>query len=303
MDGRNPYQTNQAWMAGQLCPGEPNVIEGIRRVVVKRGLAGDACFRVPEFRGGARGLSLPLTIVCDTSSSLGPYEQALCGGFRRILEELYRGERQLRAVDLSVLCFDSTVRLLRDFGEEPAAAPPAVAANRTRGGSCLFTALFVAWYRGELRKRQLQEYQRQDGAFRYFQPTILLISDYGGNDPVRLAAAGQAGGDLRWSGRLDGLVLALLEAKVNQNRLGLLSAPFGRFDTEQNGGNRQNLCGGGMYEIRTEGIGESLQELIQSLHDTLSNLGAGELAEAGQEEGALSPELLVESMQGKKARA
>jgi Ca-activated chloride channel homolog len=118
-----------------------------------------------------RGLPLAVTLLLDTSASMGTVLSEVQQVARRFVSNLEPGDIA------SVVVFDRSVRVLQDFTDDRQALAAAIALAKRGNTTSLFTAVYVAL-------KEFDKARRWDGMPR--RRTLILLSD--GEDSASLIA-------------------------------------------------------------------------------------------------------------------
>lgn len=170
----------------------------------------------------------PVALVLDVSQSMrGTPIQALNNGIDRLLDELKNDKLARLRVDLSVIAFSTTAKLLRDFAtiDESDDFPELVAQGRTAMGAGIVSALNAL----EARKAALKQH-----AIQYYRPWMIMISDGGPTDaiaePRRLLKASEASNGLAFFPiGVEGADFALLSSLGHRPAMQLNGLDFSSF--------------------------------------------------------------------------
>lgn len=238
------------------------------------------------------------TILVDTSPSLAEEIERI----NQAIHELYRTV-QLRvntdmrvALDLCILEFSSTVRLRRQFGHiDKSEQPPRLHTDLQSRTSALYAALFVAYYRSEMRKAQYyQLYRRQTAGemgeiiqknpVEYYEPILHLSTDYGENAGITLDCLHPIGIPDGTGGRepvsLDSFVQLMLDYKVGKNKIALFLGQYGGYNSSGNRAHFEQLqrCGStentsAVRSIQAEQVAEQYRWILENLKNTIADRG------------------------------
>ncbi|MDO5675387.1 MAG: VWA domain-containing protein [bacterium] len=124
----------------------------------------------------------PCLLVLDTSGSMhGEPIKELNQGLRRFRDELCEDPLAARRVEVGMITFGGSARMVQDFVTASAFTPPVLEAS---GGTPMGAALELALDRLLRRKQDL----KNDG-IPYYQPWLFLVTDGAPTDAWREAAA------------------------------------------------------------------------------------------------------------------
>lgn len=120
-------------------------------------------------------------LVVDTSSSMSgePIEE-LNRGIQQFMEEVRSDEFAASSVELGIVAFGGSVRVVQEFGPLDKAAPPRLEAS---GDTPMGRAVEEAVRRLESRKREFR-----DAGVSYYQPWLVLMTDGQPTDSWQRAA-------------------------------------------------------------------------------------------------------------------
>jgi uncharacterized protein YegL len=123
----------------------------------------------------------PCVLLLDTSSSMGgPPIQALNKGLATFKQNLMGNDLAARRVDVAVVTFDDSVRLVNPFTAVEQFTPPTLVAG---GNTCMGAGIQMALELVAYRKKLYRE-----GGITYYRPWIFMITDGAPTDDTDAAA-------------------------------------------------------------------------------------------------------------------
>lgn len=273
---------------------DSQLMQGVsQELTAKLGLD-PAVFRIPGLEVLERHQDGPhfiYTVLIDTSVSQKDHLKDVAQSLQGMYQAVQR-DRQLRScLDFCILGFDDTVRVLRDFGPlGEREKPPRLKTGGTR--TALYAAMYIAYVRGQSRKRQYALLQRRQEAesrrkVQMSQPAVQLCTDYGENASLRLDCLRGMDGGTQAPG-LAGFVTMMYDFLVCQHKTGVFLGHYGSWGEGKNSAQEERLAALGSDDnspcveaFQAENINGQMTVFLQQLQSTVQAMGEDDLMDDG----------------------